>query len=309
MLWVNIKRIIRSGAMNFFRNGFVSLSAVLIMTVTLFVIGSVVFMLAGLNASLSEVKNKVDISVYFNTGASESDVLAVKKSLEALPGIVQVEYITKEQALDRFKKRHEGDELTLQALEELGSNPLGAILNVKAKDPSQYQSIANFLKKESSVSGPDEHSPIDLVDYFNNQVVIEKLTKIITAAERLGFAVSIILIIISLIIAFNTIRLIIFISRDEISVMRLVGASYKYIRWPFVISGILYGFVAGLLTIAVFYPLTRWVGSSTANFLGGINLFSYYTNNFGQLFAIIVGSGIVLGACSSYLAVRRYLKP
>jgi cell division transport system permease protein len=124
-----------------------------------------------------------------------------------------------------------------------------------------------------------------LVDYFNNQVVIEKLTRIIQAAERLGFSVSIILILISLIIAFNTIRLIIFISRDEISVMRLVGASYKYIRLPFVISGILYGLTAGIVTIVIFYPLTRWVGTATADFLGGVNLFSYYTSNFGQLFA------------------------
>jgi cell division transport system permease protein len=294
MFWINIKRIIRTGAMNFFRNGFVSLSAILIMTVTLFVVGSVVFMLAGLNASLNEVRNKVDISVYFNTGASEEDILAIKKSVEAFPGIVQVEYITKEKALERFKKRHEGDELTLQALDELGSNPLGAILNIKAKDPSQYQSIANFLKKESVVSGPDEHSSIDLVDYFNNQVVIEKLTRIIQAAERLGFSVSIILILISLIIAFNTIRLIIFISRDEISVMRLVGASYKYIRLPFVISGILYGLTAGIVTIVIFYPLTRWVGTATADFLGGVNLFSYYTSNFGQLFAIIVGLQLLI---------------
>lgn len=294
--------------MNFLRNGFVSLSAILIMTVTLFVIGSVMFMLAGLNSSLTEVRNKVDVSVYFNTDASEEDILAVKKSLEALPSVLQAEYISKDLALERFKKRHEGDELTLQALEELDGNPLGAILNIKAKDPSEYQNIANFLKKESSVSGNDQHSIIDLVDYFNNQVVIDKLTKIITAAERLGFSVSIILVFISLIIAFNTIRLVIFISRDEISVMRLVGASYKYIRGPFVISGIIYGLISGLTTIVIFYPITRWVSGATANFLGGINLFSYYTKNFGQLFAIIVGSGILLGAVSSYWAVKRYLK-
>lgn len=308
MLWVNIKRVIKAGFMSFARNGFVSLSAILIMTVTLFVIGSVMFMLAGLNASLGEVRNKVDISVYFTTDAKEAEIMSAKKSLEALPSVIKVEYISQDEALERFKTRHEGDELTLQALEELGSNPLGAVLNIKAKDPSEYQSIANFLKKETVVSGSDSHSAIDLVDYFNNKVVIEKLTKIIKAAERLGFSISIILVLISLIIAFNTIRLVIFISRDEISVMRLVGASYKYIRGPFVVSGILYGLISGLVTIVIFYPVTIWVSDATANFFGGIDLFSYYTKNFGQLFAIIVGSGILLGAISSYLAVRRYLK-
>jgi cell division transport system permease protein len=307
MFWVNIKRIIRAGFMNFSRNGFVSLATVLIMTVTLFAIGSVIFIIIGLNASLAEIKSKVDISVYFTVGADENSVLAVKKSLEALPSVEKVTYISQDQALQNFKTRHEGDSLTLQALDELGSNPLGAILNIQAKDPSQYEAIADFLKPDSALPA-EAASIIDRINYFDNKAAIEKLAKIIQAAEQLGFVLSLILIVISIIIAFNTIRLAIFISRDEISVMRLVGASNKYIRGPFVVSGILYGLVAGLLTMAIFYPLTRYVGQATASFFSGVNFFSYYTGNFGQFFLLIVGSGAVLGAISSYLAVRRYLK-
>ena len=233
--------------------------------------------------------------------------MSVKKSLEALPSVGKVVYVSEDQALQNFKARHEGDSLTLQALEELGTNPLGAILNVEAKDPSQYESIANFLKGDSALSAGTS-SIIDRINYFDNKVAIEKLTDIIRAAEQLGFALSIILIIISIIIAFNTIRLAIFISRDEISVMRLVGASNKYVRGPFVISGILYGLISGVLTMIIFYPLTRYVGQATASFFSGVNFFSYYTTHFGQFFLIIVGSGTVLGAISSYLAVRRYLK-
>jgi cell division transport system permease protein len=88
----------------------------------------------------------------------------------------------------------------------------------------------------------------------------------------------------------------------------LVGASNKYIRGPFVISGVIYGLMAGILTLIIFYPLTRWLGVSSANFFGGLNFFIYYTSNFGEFFGMIAGSGIVLGALSSYFAVRRHLK-
>ena len=293
--------------MNFTRNGFVSLAAVLIMTVTLFTIGSVVFLLAGLKTSLSEIKNKVDVSVYFKVGAGEEDILSIKKSLEALPAVNKVTYLSDAEALAAFKTRHEGDALTLQALDELGANPLGAVLNIQAKDPSQYQAIATFLKEDSALSsGPS--TIIDRINYFDNKVAIDRLTKIIRAAEQLGFALSAILIAISVIIAFNTIRLAIFISKEEISVMRLVGASNKYVRGPFVISGVLYGLFSGLVTLVIFYPLTRWVGEYTASLFSGINFFTYYTSHFGEFFLIIVGWGVVLGAVSSYLAVRRYLR-
>ncbi|OHA15507.1 MAG: hypothetical protein A3H57_00420 [Candidatus Taylorbacteria bacterium RIFCSPLOWO2_02_FULL_43_11] len=307
MVWTKIKRVLKGGFINFTRNGFVSLAAVLIMTVTLVVIGSVVFMLAALNTSLTQIKEKVDVSVYFKVDTSEEEIIGVQKSLQALSNVSEVVYVSKEDRLKNFSDRHVGDSVTLQALEELEGNPFGAILNIRAKDPSQYESIANYLKTDSALSG-GETTGIDKINFFDNKVAIEKLTKIIRAAEKLGVAISILLIIISIIIAFNTIRLAIFISREEISVMQLVGASHKYIRGPFVVTGILYGAVSGLLTLAVFYPVSLWVGKYTANFFGGLNFFSYYADHFGEFFLITVGSGILLGAVSSYWAVRRYLK-
>ena len=109
-------------------------------------------------------------------------------------------------------------------------------------------------------------------------------------------------------ITFNTIRLAIYIARDEISVMKLVGAGDSYIHGPFVFEGALYGVVSGIVTLILFYPLTLWLGPITEGFFNEINIFQYYLNNFGQIFLIIMGTGIGLGAVSSYLAVRRYLK-
>lgn len=305
-MWTSIKRVIKGGVMNFYRNGFVSLASVLIMTVTLFVIGSVMFLSATLTVSLEEIKSKVDVNVYFLTSAQEEEVKSLAQALRTLAEVKEVEYISREQALLDFKKRHENDELTLQALQELPDNPLGAVLNIRAKEPSQYEGIANFLKGDSAL-GSGTKDIIDEVNYYDNKAAIDKLSRILIAAERLGFGFALLLVIISISIAFNTIRLAIYISRDEIGVMRLVGASNKYIRGPFVVSGILYGVVSSLLTLALFYPLTYYLGDSTENFFSGLNLFKYYLLHFGEFVLIIVGSGIVLGAISSYLAVRRYL--
>ncbi|MDO8564778.1 MAG: permease-like cell division protein FtsX [bacterium] len=303
---MNAKRLMRAGFMNFYRNGFVSLAAVLVMTVTLFCIGGVVFLSATLTSTLEAVKNKVDVNVYFQTRAVEEEVLALAESLRALPEVKDVEYISREQALLNFKKRHENDELTLQALKELPDNPLGAILNIRALEPSQYEGIAEFLKGDNALAR-DQKPLIDEINYYDNKAAIDRLTHIIDSAKTLGFGLIILLVILSVIISFNTIRLALYIAREEIGVMRLVGASNTYIRGPFVVTGILYGLSAALLTLILFYPLTFYLADSTENFLSGLNLFEYYLGNFGLFFVIIAGGGIILGAVSSFWAVRRYL--
>lgn len=308
MLWTNTKRIIKSGFVSFWRNGVVSFASILVMTMTLFVLGSILFVNATLDASLNQIRDKVDINVYFITKAAEKDILAIKSSLETLPEVAFVEYVPREKALERFRARHENDQLTLQALDELGENPLGANLNIKAKETSQYEGIAEFLQDENALSTVGETSIIDKVNYLQNKIAIDKLSKIIDSAETFGFIIISILIIASVIITFNTIRLAIYTAKDEISVMKLVGASNSYIRGPFVFEGVMYGIAAAIITLILFYPLTLWLGPLTENFFSDINLFDYYIDKFSKIFFIIFCSGILLGAFSSYVAVRRYLK-
>jgi cell division transport system permease protein len=304
MFWLNTRRIIRSGFVSFWRNGFVSLSSVLIITLTLFSLGSIIFAGALLNSTLQEVKSKVDVNVYFVPTAKEEDVLALKNKLSALPEVAEVEYVSSEQALENFKKRHENDQITLQALDELGENPLGAILNIKAKETSQYEGIAKFLDSEGGETG----TFIDKVNYYQNKTAIDTLTKIINGGTKIALGITIVLVAISILIAFNTIRLAIYIAREEISVMRLVGASNRFVRGPFIISGVMYGLVSGLITLLLFYPSTYWVSSITETFFSGFSLFDYFIGNFLEISGVILGTGIVLGAISSYLAVRKYLK-
>lgn len=297
----------RTGFFNFWRDGTVTLASVLVMMVTLLVISLISFSSAILDTTLVELKNKIDINVTFNTSANEEDILNIKHTIESLPEVLLVTYISRDEALTLFKERHAGDQSILSALDELGENPLGGVLNVRARDPSQYASVAEFLES-GNVLASGGFTIIDRVNYFQNKVAIDKLTGIIASADQLGFVLTLFFAIISVLIAFNTIRLTIYLARDEISVMRLVGASTTYIQGPFVVVGIIYGVVAGLLTLLLLLPLTYWLGSTTESFFVGFNIFSYYLRHFLEMAFIIMVAGVFIGALSSALAIRRYLK-
>lgn len=297
-----IRRIIKAGILNFWRNGWVSLATVLVMVLTLFVTGALVFSNVLLESALTRIEEKVDISVYFKLDAPEDEMLALKSKVEKLGEVKAATYTSREDALANFKARHANNALITQSLEELGENPLGASLNIRAENPEHYGSIAQFL------ASPSFADIIDKVNYFQNKVVIDRLSGILAASQRVGFGTTLVLAIIAVLVAFNTIRLAIYTSKDEIQIMRLVGATNNFIRSPFIIEGVLYGVISAVTVIVAFYPLTLWLGPKAEQFLGGPNLFEYYIANFFQLFALLLIVGIALGSLSSFIAIRRYLK-
>ena len=307
MTLVNLKRVIRTGFINFWRNATVSLASVLVMTVSLFVITSLLLTSALNESIISLLKNKVDINVYLKTNVAEKDILDLQDKIKTLPEVKDVIYTSREEALNSFKERHKDNSLILSSLDELKDNPLGAILSIKAKDPSQYEGIAKFLEGGDVAISADGTGIIDKVNFYQNKLVIDRLTRLIGSAEKIGLYVSIIFALLAIFVTLNTVRLAIYTSREEIGVMRLVGANNWYIRGPFIVSGIMSGILATIITLVAFYPITVWIGDRTADFLAGINIFDYYKQNFFQIFAIILFSGVSLGAISSYLSVRRYL--
>ncbi len=303
MLFTKLKRTLRSGFISFWRNGSVSLASILVMTITLIVISCVLFVGVVLNTTLKDIQSKVDINVYFTKDAVQEGIDQIVKSVKALPEVADVTYTNKEDSLKEFRLRHQNDQLTLQALDELGDNPLGAKLSVRAKDPSQYETIVKFIKSNSGDNGT-----VDRINYDENKVAIDKLSEIIVASKKLGFAAIAFFIFVSVLITFNTIRLAIFIFREEISVMQLVGASAMYIRGPFVTSGVMYGICSGLLTMLVLWPISYWLGLLSDTLGVTVNLYQYYQENWFQLAFLLIVSGLILGATSSYLAVKRYLR-
>jgi cell division transport system permease protein len=317
MILTNTKRIIKTGFVNFWRNGFLSFSAIVVITLSLLAFGLMMYASAFGHAMLSDVKDKVDINIYFTLDAGESDILALKKDIEKLPEVSKVEYISRDQTLSDFKERWKDNALIMQGLEEVGSNPFPATLNVKAKEPGQYAGIAQFLTNKNPVDS--NNTPIvDKINYEENKVIIDRLGRIIPAVEKVGLIVTIALILVSIIVIWNTIRLIIFTAREEISVMKLVGASNSYVRGPFVVSGIMYGFVSAIISMALLAGFAFWSDRALLKFAGVevakdfsifVNVLSnYFMNNLPAMFVIIVLAGIILGGISSYVAARRYLK-
>ncbi|MCX6787119.1 MAG: permease-like cell division protein FtsX [Candidatus Kaiserbacteria bacterium] len=307
MNWMIIKRMFVSGGKNFMRGGAVSVATVLIMTVTLAIIGSLIFLSALLSYTLGTIKDKVDVSVYFVTTASEGDILAVKDQLLKLPQVSSVTYTSAADALIAFRAKHASDQLTLQALDELGGNPLDASLEVRAKDPSEYESIVSFLEASPALSAGGA-SIVDRINYAQNKEVIDRLSLALSATQEIGFAIVILFAIASILIAFATIRLAIYTSKDEIAVMRLVGASNSYIQGPFIVTGIITGVIAAVLVLLLLWPATWYAGAETTIWFGGFNVASYYASHFVFVSSIILFSSIALGAIASIFAIRKYLK-
>jgi cell division transport system permease protein len=275
------------------------------MTVALFFVVSTMMIDKLLVVSLDNIQDKVDINVYFAVDAQQPAIDELKTSLEALPDVEEVIFTSRETALEEFMERHKNDDTIKKGLEELGDNPLGASLSIRAKETSQYEGISNYLTEiQTRENGTKPF--IEEINYTKNKEAIDKLTNIINAVERSTFIAMLVLVAASILITFNTIRLAIYTTREEIGVMRLVGASNAFIRGPFMLQGIMYGVIAGVLALLIVYPLLMWIGPETETFFQ-FNIFNYFVQDFLRIFGIIIGAGVLLGIVSSILAVTRYL--
>lgn len=301
-----IRRITRAGFVGFWRSAYVSLASIFVITITLFVIGSTMFMDQLLATSLQTIQQKVDINVYFEPNAPQEEIEALKKSVEALPEVEHVTYTSREDALAKYREKNQNNEIALQALAELDENPLGADIAIQAKETSQYEGIARFIEEQRE-QDTAQAPVISKVTYNDNKESINTLTAIINAVERVSFVALVVLIIAAVLITFNTIRLAIYTAREEIAIMRLVGASNMFIRGPFMVQGVMYGLVGGIFALIILYPILTWLGPRTEAFFE-FNLLTYFISNFSYIFLVLVGIGVVLGLVSSILAVARYLR-
>ncbi len=301
-----IRRVVKAGFVGFWRSAYVSLASVFALTVALFVIGATMFLDQLLTTSLNALQSKVDINVYFVPEAPEAEIDRLQTALEAMPEVDFVKLTSREEALEEYRMKNQNDEVAMQALAELNENPLGANLSIQAKDTTQYEKISAYLEEQKANEQP-QVPVIDKVNYLDNKESIDRLTSVINATEKASFVVMIVLLIASVLITFNTIRLAIYTAREEIAIMRLVGASNMFIRGPFMLQGLMYGLIAGILALLIFYPIMVWLGPRTEAFFE-LNLLTYYLDHFGYIFFVLVGIGIVLGLVSSTLAIARHLK-
>jgi cell division transport system permease protein len=297
-----ISRIFHFGFKNFWRNGWLSTATVAIMTLASIGFLSLIIFGVITHAASSAIQSKIDISVYFNTNTSEDEILSIQQSLEGLSQVASVNYISQDQALANFQQTHANDPTVSQAINELDTNPLEASLDITAKDPSQYGTINDYL------SSPDFAQYIDTISYTENQSVINRLAAIVRDVNIGGWALIVFLALVAGLVMFNTIRLAIYSNREEIGVMRVVGASNSLVRGPFVVEGVLWGTIAAVVSTILTAPVLYLVSPYLNEFIPGLNIFQYFYTHIAILFGEVLLFGVVIGALSSFWAVRRYLR-
>ena len=299
------KRVARLGLISFWRNGLVSVASLSVMVITLFVLGGIILSRAFLLASLDELKSKVDISVAFKETTTEAEVLALKQKLTLLPEVTSITYSSREEELVDFRERNKDNSLLLQSLEEV-ENPFGARLNIIAADPANYESLVAFLETED---GLEETGGAGIIyDISFKKDVVNKLNRFIEVAQKAGWAIILVLGFSSVVVTFATISLAIYVSREEVSVMRLVGAQNSYIRGPFLVECLIVGLIAAFVALILLYPATVWLHQLTVKLAVPIDLLSYYLSHLFKLILLLSVVGAGLGIVSSFLALRKHLR-
>ncbi|MEI6587918.1 MAG: permease-like cell division protein FtsX [Candidatus Moraniibacteriota bacterium] len=301
-MFLTIGRTIKGGWNNFFRNGYLSVAAVSVMLLCLFTMSSLYLIVLTADSVLAGMQGNVNVSMYFKSSVSEESILKAKKDLENYSEIKTVDYITKEKALEIFKKNSASKPVILQSLEEIGENPLLSYLVIQANDPNQYDMVGEYLKNASF------KDDISWVNYRDNKDRIDRLNKTISEVRKIGLGVAGLFSIISLLIISNTVRITIYTHRKEVEVMRLVGASNTYIRLPFIFEGIIYGLVASVISMLFLYVALRLSEQFTLRLIPTVSMVSLYLSNFAVIFGMQILVGAFLGTVSSWFAIRKYLK-
>ena len=303
---ITFSRIIRTGIVNFVRNAWLAVAAMAVMVVTLTIVLFSIVTNATFNNTINQITNKIDISVYLKDSTTSAQTHQLIQRLAALPNVQKVKYLSKDQALQNYKQQNANNPQLLAAVSET-DNPLPATIQVKPRNLNKIQDIKSFLS-QPSVAALQSDQPSYSGD---RKQAIDKITH---ATNILREAVGAVLVfaIISMLIIFNTIQMAIFNRRDELTIMRLLGASTWYIRGPFVVETIVYGVLSALLSVLIINSL--FVAASSALQASSLGLLDisyagqYFHRNLLELLAMQLGVGILIGAVSSIIATRRYLK-
>lgn len=300
---VSFFRIIKMGLSNFRRNLWLASASTLIMTITLIILSVLSLLFVITNSSVKTIQQRVDISAYFKNGLAESQINVIRDQLSEDSRIAEVNYVPADVALANFKDTHKNDALLLESVGELSENPLPATLQIKAKNLDDYPGIADTLNSDKY------HSSIDKVNFEDNRTLISRLNNLLKFIVTFGIILIAVFSSIAVLVIFNTITLTIYNRREEVEIMRLVGATNWYIRGPFIVEALLYSILATLITGGLLFPVYRTLLPKISHYLTS----SGYTfnGNLSLFFLLILAElvvAFVLSVVSSLLAMRRYLR-
>lgn len=308
-MFTSLKRIIKFGWLNFSRNKELNFSAIFIIVIAILLITSLFVFREMSQSFILYLQEKIDISVSFKIDIQETVILEIKDELLKTPEVKNIQYVSKEEALESFIQRHKDDENLMRGLEEVkvvSPLPFPAVLNINAWGPNQYEQIAKFLENERF------KNIIYNIDYDDRRLIIERVFIATERTNQIVIIISSILILIAILIIFTTTKLAILHQKEEIIVQRLVGASNWFIRSPFLIQGMISGFFAALISFLI--PVTAiyfWgqeINALFPKFFWDGDVSAYFFDRIFLIFLVQVVIGVGLGIISSAIAVRKYLK-
>lgn len=305
--FITFSRIIRTGVVNFFRNLSLAIAAMAVMVVTLTIILISVITSTTLTATINQITDRIDVSVYLVDGLNADDRQAFIQQLEGLDNVAGTTYLDKQAVLNAYKEDNKNNPELLAAISQT-DNPLPATIRVKPKDLNRVGEIQSFLETEKAKELQSEAPSYS----GDRKEAIDKISHAANVLQQIGIAGVVLFALVSVLIIFNTIQMAIFNRRDEISIMRLLGASTRYIRGPFVVESVLYGVISAVVSIVLIkLAFVAASGTLEASSLGLLDInfaAQYFDRNFWLLLGAQLLAGIVIGAVSSTIATRRYLR-
>lgn len=303
-MFTSFKRVLQFAFKDFYRNKGLSLAAIFVLTVTVLLVTGLFFLRGMSNYVILQVENKIDITAYFKADTAESDILNVKNEiLQSSPDIKSVQYVSEQDALNDFTQKHGNDPIFTQALTEVGDNPFLPSLNITTTgSPLEYQQVATVLESDQF------SNLIDSVDFSQKQDTINKVFSITQDITYFGWGLAIILMLIVVAVVFNTVKLIIDRSREEIATMRVVGASSWFVKAPYLIQGAIFGAISFLLCFVVTAILSLSLSHGVSLIVTGFSLFDYFVANIWLILLLQLGFSVGLGVISSFIVVNKYLR-
>ena len=305
--WITFLRMCRYGVNNFTRNAWLTIAATAVMTITLFVVFLSFASHNVLTDTVDQLRDKVSMSLYLKTDTSQDDVDAVVSEVKKLSSVTDVSVRSPEDARSAFIEENKSDSGTIGAVEE-ATNKFPWTLSIKILNINDTSQLANIVEDNKLVA---DHIDPDRAPSFagSRRSAIESIGRAADFAQKIGILASVVFVGISMLIIFNTIRMAIFNRREEIQMMKLIGAERSFIRGPFLVEAIVYGFFAAVIATGLGFALLIFAAPTLKtyeiNIQPTVDLATYYL---GFLLLAMIVIGAIIGVVSSLLATRRYLK-
>jgi cell division transport system permease protein len=303
-MFISLARIIKFSLQDIGRNIWLSLVTIVILVLTLFSVNMLLAVRAISSTAVSTIKQKIDMSIYLKPDAPAEWISFLQAKIAEIPYVGEVRFVSKEEALANFTKNYQRDAKISEALRELGGvNPLSPSLVVKPKNLNDFNALIQSLQQTKDPI-------IEAGDFDNHKEIIDKIDAITKKVSDAGLIVSLLFVVVTLLVIYNTARVAIYTHRNEIAIMRLVGASNWFIRGPFLLSSLIYTLIGMVLLVSIFYVFLNLLQPYLETFFASynFNIINYFSSNFVLIFGAEFVVAALVNLLAAWWAVGRYTK-